>query len=419
MSDTRCRNASMSSVPWARSPMVGARVSSASSPPVAMSVLEGMQSQRWAAPPMTSRSTSVTSAPSDAATVAQVFPAGPAPMITRRVAGTLPGYVGGLDMPGTWARTLRAVPELRHDSLTGELVIVAPDRAARPHTATARHDPTVDADACPFCPGHEADTPPEVARVGAGEPNRPGWRVRAFANRYPVVGGPDAGPGATGDHEVVVLSPAHDRSLGAFDDDDAVEAIGMLRDRSRALADAGHADVQVVVNEGREAGASIAHPHAQLLALDFVPPAVAAALTRFAERDRVLEDHVAATAAGGLVLSRAGTAAWCAPGSSAAFEVRVAVLGAGPRFSAATNTEVGDVALALRDTLRRVGAVLDDPPYNMVVYDAPTLGGAPYHWWVRVSPRIEVTAGFELGTGVLIETVDPRSAAARLRDAAG
>ena len=150
-----------------------------------------------------------------------------------------------------------------------------------------------------------------------------------------------------------------------------------------------------------------------------MPPAVVAALARFAERDRVLEDHAAATAAGGLVLSRAGTAAWCAPGSSVAFEVRVAVLGAGPRFAAATDTEVRDVALALRDTLRRVGVVLDDPPYNVVVYDVPTIGDAPYHWWVRVSPRTEVTAGFELGTGVLIETVDPVQAVARLRDTAG
>jgi len=309
------------------------------------------------------------------------------------------------------------MPELRHDPLTGEVVLLAPSRSARPHTTTL---PAADADAvgtCPFCPGHEAETPPEVARVGGGAPNGPGWRIRVFPNLYPVVGGPDAGPGATGAHEVVVLSPDHGRRLAAFEDEAVVEVVQVLRDRARALRAAGHAHVQVVLNEGRAAGASIAHPHAQILALDFVPPAVEAAVARFAETDRVLEDHAAASAAGGEVLVRGQAAAWCALGSSTGFEVRVAALGAGPAFADASHTEVRDVALTLRDVAVRLAAVLADPPYNVVVYDAPTGRGASYHWWARVVPRREVPAGFELGTGVQIDSVDPLHAAAALREA--
>ncbi|HEY6317814.1 MAG TPA: hypothetical protein VI462_08000 [Acidimicrobiia bacterium] len=305
------------------------------------------------------------------------------------------------------------MPELRHDELTGEVVLLAPGRAARPHTTAPVADG--DAAACPFCPGHESETPPEVERVGGGEPNGPGWRVRVFPNLYPAVGGPEATPGATGAHEVVVLSPDHHRTLAGLDDAQVVELVHVLRDRSRAHAAAGHAHVQVVMNQGQAAGASIAHPHAQVLALDFVPPAVVAALARFATADRLVEDHHGAVATDGQVLARGDAVVWCSPGSSAGFEMRLAALGTGRRFADASDADIRDVALGLRDATRRLAAVLADPPYNVVVYDAPTAGDDPYHWWVRIVPRLEVPAGFELGTGVLIDPVDPAHAAALLR----
>src|SRR5262245_36504369 len=119
--------------------------------------------------------------------------------------------------------------QLRHDPLSGLDVIVAAGRAARPVTFA----PRVEADSglveCPFCPGNEAETPPEVARVGGGAPNGPGWMVRAFPNLYPIV---DA-------HEVVVLSPAHDRTLADLDDHEAVAVVQLLRARVCSLVDAG------------------------------------------------------------------------------------------------------------------------------------------------------------------------------------
>lgn len=311
------------------------------------------------------------------------------------------------------------VPELRHDRLTGELVLFAPTRSTRPHTTAASATAESGSEHCPFCPGHEGETPPEISRTGTGAPGTPGWRRRVFPNLYPIVGGSDAASGATGAHEVVVLAPEHDHNLARLDDGDAVEVFEVLRDRARAHAEAGRAYVQVVVNEGRAAGASIAHPHAQVLALDFVPPAVAAASRRFAEagRDLVVGDHALARRDGTAVTADRVAPTWCGTASGSPFEARVAALGSGGRFAHCTDAELAAVGQAVPDALRRLATVLGRSPYNVVVHDAPTGGEGPYHWWVQIVPRLEVRAGFELGTGLSVQSVDPVAAASRLREA--
>ena len=111
------------------------------------------------------------------------------------------------------------VQELRIDELTGTYVIVAPGRATRPHvysTTEAHPEHAGPPPDCPFCEGHEATTPPEVARIGAGEPDTPGWQVRVVPNLYPVVG---QEPGIPGAHEVIVLSPGHYDQLDALPPD--------------------------------------------------------------------------------------------------------------------------------------------------------------------------------------------------------
>src|SRR5688500_3306450 len=204
------------------------------------------------------------------------------------------------------------MPELRHDALTGRLVLLAASRASRPKTITSV-EVRDGGDTCPFCPGHEHETPPEISRTGGGAPGEPGWRVRVFPNLYPIVGGEHAAAGATGAHEVVVLSPDHHRSFARLTHDEATEVMTVLRDRARALRDAGRDHVQVLLNQGRSAGASIAHPHAQVLALDFVPPAVTVASERFAAAatDLVLADLGEATNRDQGVVVGEEVAAWC------------------------------------------------------------------------------------------------------------
>jgi UDPglucose--hexose-1-phosphate uridylyltransferase len=317
--------------------------------------------------------------------------------------------------------------ELRLDALTGRLVLLVPGRAARPHSSRslAAERDTRPADArsldrgCPFCAGNETDTPPETVRVGPGDADTPGWRVRVVPNLYPILGGPDAGAGATGAHEVIVLSPDHERDFGALDDQQAVEVLTVLQERSRFHAAAGRAYVQILINQGREAGASLAHPHAQLLALDFVPPAVSVAVERFAatDIDLVLGDQATAAGADAGVVTGDEVRAWCPTGAASPFETRIATMKGAARFADASDGEILGTALVLRDVLARLARVLGTVPYNVVLHDAPTEGTADYHWWFEISPRTSVVAGFELGTGVLVNTVDPAEAARQLREA--
>jgi UDPglucose--hexose-1-phosphate uridylyltransferase len=258
-------------------------------------------------------------------------------------------------------------------------------------------------------------TPPEVYRTGEGGPDTPGWRVRVVPNLFPIVGGADAGPGATGAHEVVVLSPSHDDSLAQLDLRRAVEVVTVLRDRVRHHLSAGRLFVQVVINHGRAAGASIAHPHAQVVALDVVPPAVADAVERFesSPTDLVLADL---DRNGDLRVFDGPVAAWCPQAASTPFELRVALRSRSARFDEIADGNVEEVAAVTRDVLARLAAVLGDVPYNLVVHTAPPgAGPGSFHWYIEVQTRAAVLAGFEQGTGIFVNTVAPERAAQDLR----
>ena len=311
--------------------------------------------------------------------------------------------------------------ELRHDPVTGRLVLLAPGRAARPHTVAPEPPDPAAVAACPFCPGHEHETPPEVQRTGSGAAGEPGWRVRAFPNLFPIVGGDDPGPGGAGAHEVVALDPDHARDLARLDDGAVTELFGVLRDRARAHAAAGLAHTQVLVNHGRAAGASIAHPHAQVISVGLVPPLVAEGCARFAAAgtDLVLADAAAAAAAGAGVAEGAAVT-WCPLAAVSTSESRVAALAAGPRFADSTDADLVAVAVATRDLVAGITTVYGAVAYNVVVHSAPHVASAPdaqFHWYVTVVPRVATVAGFELGTGLLVNTLDPVVAAERLRTA--
>jgi UDPglucose--hexose-1-phosphate uridylyltransferase len=310
------------------------------------------------------------------------------------------------------------MPELRRDELSGRWVLLAPGRSARPHTFPSSAPDAPGGAVCPFCPGNEHLTPPELYRTGGGAPDMPGWRVRVVPNLYPIVGGADAGPGATGAHEVVVLSPAHEASIAQLDRQQATEVLTVLRDRARHHLAAGRAFVQVVINHGRAAGASIEHPHAQIVALDLVPPAVAQAIERFedAGHDLVMADLD--EAGDGLRLLDGPVVGWCPRAGSAPYELRLALRSPGSRFDDAADGDIQPLADATRSVLARLGGATGDAPYNLVVHTAPPgAGDKSFHWYVEVQTRMAVVAGFEQGTGILVNTVPPELAARELRAA--
>lgn len=323
------------------------------------------------------------------------------------------------------------MPELRYDAISGRAVIVAVERAARPFTVAPTDDTLGVPSDCPFCSEREKMTPPEVHRVGGGEPDTPGWRVRVVPNLYPIVAPADASAvpsersergtvtPATGAHEVVVLSPDHRASFGRLDDTGATEVLIVIRDRIRHHLAAGHSYVQAFVNQGRAAGASIAHPHAQLVALDLVPPAVEAGLERFVSaRSDLVARELADARRDDLVIVDGPALAWSPFATGTPYGMRVAHRSTRARFDEATDAEVGVVAVALRDALATLHALLGEPAYNVVLHTAPPDRPAgEFHWYLDVLPRTGVVAGFEEGTGILVNVVPPEQAATHLRGA--
>ena len=295
--------------------------------------------------------------------------------------------------------------QLLVDELTGDRVILAPARALRPDTFRVHADPVPASVAtCPFCGGNEHDTPPEVARLGAGNPDTPGWTLRVVPNKFPIVG--DGVPGA---HEVVIFSPAHNADLGALSQPAAADVLLALRDRARFHLAHGLRYAQAFVNQGKAAGASIEHPHAQLVALADVPPRAQARLERFTPT-AFAGDQEHRVADGDVV-------AWCPPASPTPFTVRIALADGGPRFDEATDDAARAVGAALRDTIASIRRVLGEVAYNVMIETAPRDHAQPFRWWIDVIPRITVSAGFELATGLSVNIVAPADAAEALRAA--
>jgi UDPglucose--hexose-1-phosphate uridylyltransferase len=261
-------------------------------------------------------------------------------------------------------------------------VVVAPARSRRPGAGTERiEEPTgAELDACPFCEGREDRTPPEVLALGRETgTNGPGWLVRVVPNLFP----------AFPRQEVVVHDPTHVRSFAELDDGQVGRVAEAWALRRAAGEDDGLGHLHAVVNEGRAAGASLAHSHSQLVWLAETPPEVErespAGIAELLFRD----DHV--------VAEREGAVALVHPAGRTPYETLI-VLG-----------EAGLAAglLLLRDVVRRLRAVEGAVPWNAWLH--------PGH--LELVPRLTVFAGVELGAGIYVNPVDPAAAAAALRDA--
>jgi UDPglucose--hexose-1-phosphate uridylyltransferase len=332
------------------------------------------------------------------------------------------------------------LPEVRVDPLTGLKTIVAADRAGRPNAGlTAAPGAPLDPAGDPFAEGHEDRTPPEVyalreGAAGAGGPNTPGWRVRVVPNLYPALSAapagaddpqPDAQPDlfsarpARGAHEVIVNAPQSVTALCELPAEQVATAMDVWRERMRAHA--GAACVHLLVNERREAGASLPHTHAQLYALDFVPAAIARERERFGA-------HATRTMGGDLlgdlvqeevrrgerIVAIDDEAVALAPyASRLPYQLMIA-----PRRPRARFEDDGPTGAALlHDVLGRLARHLGaSPPLNLWVRTAPR-GAEHFCWRIDVLPRLTHLAGLELGTGVHLNIVAPERAAAELREA--
>ena len=347
-----------------------------------------------------------------------------------------------------------SAPELRIDQLTGLRAILAPARGDRPHEFSLPEDEPKGPENCPFCEGREERTPAEVyaTRPGGGEPDTPGWTTRVVPNLYPALAedGTDGGSGATtageagsfassgdpllesrrageadlfasrpaiGAHEVIVNAPGHATAMTELSEEQLGIAVETWRERMRTHSGASY--VQLIVNEGGRAGASLEHTHAQLYALPFVPAAVARERERagaYAERtggagllSDVLVEEVRRRER--LVAIDDEAALICPWASRSPFELRIV-----PRREAARFDQDSVGAAMLHTALQALAQCFGrSPQLNLWVRTAPR-GAERFHWYIDIAPRLTVKAAFEFATGVDINTYPPERAAADLRE---
>jgi UDPglucose--hexose-1-phosphate uridylyltransferase len=316
---------------------------------------------------------------------------------------------------------------IRVDPLTGLKTIIAGERAERPGGGFASYEPEpIDPQRDPFAPGNEHQTPPELDAIRDGN----GWRARAFANLYPALTRAADAPEAeaypdlftqqpaSGAHEVIVNAPDLVSSLADLSAEQVSVAVELWRARMRAHREA--ACRHLIVNERREAGASLPHTHAQLYALDFVPALIARERERFgAYAVRTMGGNLLADLVQEEVRRRErivaidDEAVLMAPfASRSPFHLLLAPRKPRPRFE----DDGPSGAALLHDALRRLRARLGaSPPLNLWVRTAPS-GAEHYCWRIEIEPRLTQQAGLELGAGVHVCIHPPERAAAELRE---
>jgi UDPglucose--hexose-1-phosphate uridylyltransferase len=266
---------------------------------------------------------------------------------------------------------------IERNPITGDPVIIAPGRAGRPNIFREGTD------RCPFCPGNEADTPPEIWRDG--DP----WRIRIFPNKYP----------ATERHEIVVETQQHGATFDQLPTDHAARVVDSYIARYRSLSTVAEY-ICVFKNHGALAGASIPHIHSQIIGTPFVPPRIEREGQAFASSCPLCTLEAP-------LIAETSNFRWIAPpGASMAYEQWIVPTRHAPEMSDAL-----DLAVLLQRSTRAMLSISD--AFNWIFINFPRHPRA--HWYMQLFPRTSMHAGFEFGTGSAINTVDPRDAAARLR----
>ncbi len=347
--------------------------------------------------------------------------------------------------------------ELRQNVLTGRWVAIAPDRGRRPMDARASDSqPEFHGDGCPFCPGNEDQLPGIITETPSS--NGTSWAVRVVPNRYPAFtlasrdgengASPDRGRRgatlalgsdvplvfaeplpATGVQEVIIESPHHDQDLAGMDQGELEGVVEIYHERFSAVSEhGGAARVVLFRNRGRDAGNSLSHPHAQVIATTTIPPDVRVReirmmgyhgdsgrclLCSLPELERAWDERVVLRDEHFTVV-----VPWAAEGPC---ELWVIPTRHEADFAECERAERRALARVLGEVARRYRDLAGDPAYNLILHSAPPnrAGSRALHWFIQILPRIGRSAGFEMATGIHINASSPESDAALLRDGEG
>jgi len=330
------------------------------------------------------------------------------------------------------------MPELRKDPVTSRWVIIATERGKRPSDFAAE-PPARRSGFCPFCPGNEDKTPPEILayRPNGGPPNTGGWDLRVVSNKFPAlqIEGELSRQGdgiydrmsGIGAHEVIIETPQHEATLASLSEERVEGILWAFRDRILDLKkDPRFQYILVFKNHGEAAGASLEHPHCQLIATPIIPKQVREEVDgvreyyRYKERcvycDMIRQERQEKTR---LILENDHFVALAPFASRFPFETWLLPKTHDAFFEDAQKQEYVSLAKALRETLRRLEKVLANPPYNFILHNSPLREAdhQHYHWHIEIMPKLTRVAGFEWGSGFYINPTPPEEAAAYLRQA--
>lgn len=322
---------------------------------------------------------------------------------------------------------------LRFDPTTNDWVVFAPSRALRPHAVLRIEKPIVGdgVSRCPFCPGNEALTPPEIRSVRTDSHDAASWLVRVVPNKFPALrieetshrsdeGRSFRAMGGCGAHEVVIESREHDSILAQQPVEQIERVLTCVQERYRDLMrDNRFQAVIAFKNHGEAAGTSLAHPHWQVIAMPVVPRMLRLKnfeAIGFYDREGanlygvMLEDELSA---GRRILATNDDYAALLPyASHSAFETWIVPKHQQASFAAVTPNAMRSLAELLKIVLLKLHTGLDNPDYNLTIDSVPRgEEDEPYFLWhMRIVPRTATTAGFELGSGMAINTVLPEDA---------
>ena len=328
--------------------------------------------------------------------------------------------------------------ELRQNLLTGEWVIIAPRRAKRGGNLVpmeAPGDVPEFSATCPFCPGNEALAGEETYRV-IGADGR--WAIRSIANKFSVLsstgevalpasatmGGQNAN--GVGLHEVLVECPPHHLTAALFPIEQVHRLIEAYRHRFQAFyGDPRVRHVIVFKNHGVDAGASQQHPHSQIVGIPIVPGQVVERIERarryFAEAGRCLACTLIAQEREQqcrIIAENARFVAFIPYAALSPYHLWIFPKAHSACFSEQPAEAFSSLAAILRTILAKVHGLLANPAFNLVVRSlGPQEKDAPhFHWYISIVPRVNKTAGFELGTGMYVNPSSPEVCAQALRE---
>lgn len=282
-------------------------------------------------------------------------------------------------------------------------------------------------------------TPPEILAYRPSEttPNSPGWTLRVVPNKFPALkieGGLNkVGEGmfdkmnGIGAHEVLIETPDHEKTIPRMDIRNIENMFWAFRDRVIDLKrDSRFKYIMLFKNVGSAAGASLEHPHSQLIALPIVPLVVQeemdGAKTYHSYKDRcVFCDiiHQEKTTGVRLISENDDFLVLSPYAPRFPFETWILPKHHSSVFEDCSKSQYANLAQALKETIIRLDKVLETPPYNFIIHNAPLHEEhyvGYYHWHMEIMPKLTKVAGFEWGTGFYINPTPPEDAAKFLRE---